>query len=50
MIDKWTIHGLLDELDIIELLEAPEYGQVLGEMTKKQKDIYHALGVKPPSL
>ncbi|MDC3423650.1 IS1634 family transposase [Aquibacillus sp. 3ASR75-11] len=50
LFEKWTIQGLLDELDIIELLETPEHGRVLGEMTKKQKELYAALGVKPPSL
>ena len=46
----WTLQGLLDELDVIELFEAPAHGSVLGEITEKQKDIYHALGVEPPSL
>lgn len=50
LFDKWTLQGLLDELDTIELFEAPEHGRILGEVTKKQTDIYHALGVKPPSL
>ena len=50
LFEKWTLQGLLDELDIIELLESPEHGRFLGEITKKQKDIYLALGVKPPSL
>lgn len=48
--DKWTLQGLLDELDTIELFEAPEHGRLLGEITKKQADIYTKLGVKPPSL
>lgn len=50
LFEKWTIQSLLDELDVIELLESPEHGRVLGEMTKKQKEIYTALEVKPPSL
>ena len=44
------LQGLLDELDIIELFEAPGHGRILGEITEKQKAIYDALGVKPPSL
>jgi hypothetical protein len=40
----------LDELDTIELFEAPEHGRQLGEVTKKQADIYKALDVIPPSL
>ncbi|MTW87422.1 transposase [Virgibacillus dakarensis] len=50
LFEKWTIQGLLDELDIIELLEAPEHGRVLGEITKKQKELYQKLGVNIPSL
>lgn len=37
-------------LDTIELFEAPKHGRVMGEMTKKQEDLYDALGVKFPSL
>lgn len=50
LFEKWTIQGLLDELDIIELLEAPEHGRILGEITKKQKELYQELGVNIPSL
>lgn len=50
LFDKWTLQGLLDELDTIELLEAPGYGRSLGEITQKQKDIYAALGIRTPSL
>ena len=50
LFDSWTMQGLLDELDTIELFEAPEHGRILGEVTKKQEHIYLALGVKPPSL
>ena len=31
LFDKWTLQGLLDELDVIELFEAPGHGSVLGE-------------------
>ncbi|NLC45205.1 MAG: IS1634 family transposase [Clostridiales bacterium] len=50
LFEKWTLQGLLDELDLIELFQAPEHGRLLGEVTKKQEDIYRALGVEPPSL
>lgn len=50
LFNKWTLQGLLDELDVIELFEAPGHGRVLGEITEKQKDIYDALGVSSPSL
>lgn len=48
LFDKWTLQGLLDELDVIELFEAPEHGRVLGEITEKQKELYNALGVELP--
>lgn len=47
---KWTLQGFLDELDTIELFEAPGYGRILGEVTKKQEELYAALGLEPPSL
>jgi len=47
---KWTLQGLLDELDTIELFEAPGHGRVLGEITDKQEKLYRSLGVEPPSL
>ena len=50
LFDKWTLQGLLDDLDTIELFEAPGHGRVLGEVTDKQEKIYQALGVEPPSL
>jgi len=48
LFDKWTLQGLLDDLDTIELFEAPGYGRILGEITDKQEKIYKALGVEPP--
>ena len=50
LFDTWTLQGLLDELDVIELFEAPDHGRILGEITDKQKKLYGALGVMPPSL
>lgn len=50
LFEKWTMQGLLDELDTVELFEAPGYGRVLGEITEKQKSIFKSLGVKTPSL
>ena len=50
LFEKWTIQGLLDELDTIELFEAPGYGRVLGEITAKQQALFDAMGVKCPSL
>jgi len=50
LFDQWTMQGLLDDLDTIELFEAPGHGRVLGEITDKQVKLYRALGVPPPSL
>jgi len=50
LFEKWTLQGLLDELDAIELFEAPGHGRILGEMTKKQEKLFRDLGVEPPSL
>lgn len=46
LFEKWTLQGLLDELDTIERFEAPEHGRILGEVTKKQVRIYQALEIK----
>jgi len=45
-----TMHELLDELDIIECYGHPGHRVQFGEITKKQKSLYAALGVKDPSL
>jgi hypothetical protein len=45
-----TIHELLDELDIIECYGHPGHREQFGKITKKQKSLYAALGVKDPSL
>lgn len=47
---QWTLQGVLDELDLIELFEAPQHGRILGEITEKQKNLFEALGINPPSL
>ena len=45
-----TMHELLDELDVIECFEHPGHKLHVGEITKKQKLLYSALGVKVPAL
>jgi len=50
LFENWTLQGLLDELDTTERFESPEHGRLIGEVTKKQKDIYTKLGMKSPSL
>ena len=50
MFDKWTMQGLLDDLDTVELLEFQDHGRLLSEITQKQEQLYLSLGVEPPSL
>ena len=50
LFEKWTLQGLLDELDSIELFEAAGHGMILGEIAKKQERLYRDLSVNPTSL
>jgi transposase len=45
----YTMQELLDELDVIEAFEHPGSTLRVGEVTKKQADLYKTLGVKPPN-
>lgn len=45
---KFTLLGLLDELDIIEAFQTPGHDMRLGEMTNQQRTLYEKLGVSPP--
>lgn len=44
---KFTMHDLLDELEIIEQFERQGNKPQIGEITKKQTDIFIALNVPP---
>jgi len=46
---KYTIQGALDKLDVIECFEAPGQQLRVGELLEKQKEIYCALGIAPPT-
>lgn len=50
LFSKWTLQGLLDELDLIERFEGQNGEKFVGEMTEKQRNLYECLGIKPPSL
>ena len=50
LFDRWTLQGVLDEVDLIEVFQAPQVGKVIGEVTKKQKELFLSLGITPPSL
>ena len=45
----YTLHELLDDLDVIECFEQPSHPARVGEITKKQKDLYSAFGVAVPA-
>ena len=48
---KYTMQEVLDELDVIECFEVPGKKLQIGEITKRQMDLYTNLGVhSPPSL
>jgi transposase len=46
---NYTIQELLDELDIIECFKQPGHQHRIGEVTKKQMNLYKCLGVDLPS-
>ena len=45
----YTIQSLLDKLDVIECFENPGHDLSIGEVLKKQKLIYDAMGVETPA-
>lgn len=45
----FTLQEVLDELDVIESFEVPGQRIMMGEMTKRQMDLYVKLGVTPPA-
>lgn len=46
---RYTLQGLLDELDIIECYEQPGRSLRLGETTKHQMELYKLMGISPPT-
>lgn len=45
LFSKYTMHELLDELDVIECYQEPGKAPIQGEVLKKQEQIYRDLGV-----
>ena len=45
----YTLQDMLDELDVIERFQQPGSRHHIGEMTKKQMEIYRCLDIAPPS-
>jgi hypothetical protein len=46
---KYTLHELLDEFDLIECFESPGRRLQVGEITKRQEDLYSQMGIMPPA-
>lgn len=46
---KYTLQGVLDQLDVIECFGRPGRDARIGEITKHQQDLYRDLGVEPPT-
>ena len=49
LLKDYTLPSLLDKLDVIECFEKPGKSLRVGEMLEKQKQLYHDLGVNPPT-
>ena len=47
LFSKYTMHELLDELDVIECFTEPGKSPIQGEVLKKQEQLYRDLGVTP---
>ena len=45
---KYTMHGLLDEFEVIERFEYEGHPPQLGEVTGKQLKLFEALHIDPP--
>lgn len=45
---KYTIQGLLDQLDVIEGFGRPGHDIRIGEMTKHQQELFGLMDVEPP--
>jgi transposase len=45
---KYTLQGLLDQFDVIECFGRPGKDMRIGEVTKKQRELYNIIGVAPP--
>ena len=47
LFSRYTMHELLDELDVIECFKESGKAPIQGEVLKKQEQLYRDLGVKP---
>jgi transposase len=49
LLKDYTLPSILDKLDVIECFEQPGKSLRVGEMLEKQKQLYHDMGVNPPT-
>ena len=49
LFDRWTLQGVLDEVDLIEVVKAPGSRKIIGDVTKTQKELFQSLEITPPS-
>ena len=49
MFKHHTMQDVLDEFDVIECFEVPGQRLQVGEITKRQSDLYTKLGIEPPA-
>ena len=47
LFSRYTMHELLDELDVIECFTEPGKSLIQGEVLMKQEQLYRELGVRP---
>lgn len=50
LLKSHTLHNALDQLDVIKCVETSDHRRYFNEILTKQKDLYMALVVTPPSL
>jgi hypothetical protein len=49
LFDKYTLRGLLDELDLVECFRHPGKEPYIGEMLEKQRQLYLDMDVPVPT-
>lgn len=46
---QYSMHQLLDKLDVIECFEEPGHSLRIGELLREQFELYEIMGIDPPS-
>ncbi len=46
---QYSMHQLLDKLDVIECFEEPGHSLRIGELLREQCELYEIMGIDPPS-